>query len=137
MCCKVLRYIPIIPCLQQLFKWINISKFMDYHAKNISKDGVLWILVDGSIFSNIEERWPKFKEEPRNLRISLAATNYVNPFRELWSTYLVWLIFVINNNIPPWISIKREHIMLSMIIPCMCLQPFFNVVASHFSYFVA
>ena len=40
-CCKVLHYIPIIPCLQQLFKWINISKFMDYHVENISKDGVL------------------------------------------------------------------------------------------------
>jgi hypothetical protein len=32
----------------------------------------------------------------------------VNPFGELRSVYSVWPIFVINNNIPPWMSIKRE-----------------------------
>ena len=71
---------------------------------------------DGSAFRDMEEKWPYFKEEPRNLRISLAA-NGVNPFAHMRSIYMVWPIFVINNNIPPWFSIKREHIMLSMIIP--------------------
>jgi hypothetical protein len=30
--------------------------------------------------------------------------------------------FFINNNIPPWMSIKREHIMLTMIVPGICLN---------------
>ena len=38
---KVLRYIPIIPRLQRLFRCKNIAQFMDYHTKNISDDGVL------------------------------------------------------------------------------------------------
>jgi hypothetical protein len=46
----------------------------------------------------------------------------VNPFGELISTYSVWPVFVINNNIPPWMSIKREHIMLAMIVPGICLE---------------
>jgi hypothetical protein len=72
--------------------------------------------ADGSLYKNIEERWPIFKEEPRNVRISLAADG-VNPFGELRSIYSVWPVFVINNNLPPWMSIKREHTMLEMIVP--------------------
>jgi hypothetical protein len=34
----------------------------------------------------------------------------VNSFGELHSVYLVWPIFVINNNISPWMSIKREDL---------------------------
>jgi hypothetical protein len=107
-----------------LFRYKNKEKFMDYHAKNISQDGVLRIPIDGFAFKNIEEIWSNFKDEPHNLRLSLVA-NDVNPFGEIISTYSVWPIFVINNNIPPWMSIKRENIMLTMIVPCICLEYFF------------
>ena len=72
--------------------------------------------ADGSAFKSIEEKWPLFKEEPRNVRLSLAADG-VKPFGELRSTYSVWPVFVINNNLPPWMSMKREHRMLEMIVP--------------------
>ena len=88
---------------------------MDYHTKNRSEDGVLRMPVDGSALKNIEEKWPIFKDEPRNVRFSLGVDGF-NPFRELRSTYSVWLVFIINNNLPPWMSIKRERTMLEMII---------------------
>ena len=62
----------------------------------------------------IEETWLHFKEEPHNLKLSLAADG-VNPYGDMRSVYSVWPIFVINNNSPPWMSIKREHIMLALI----------------------
>ena len=77
---------------------------MDYQARNISKDDVIRMLADGSSFIDIEEKWPHFKEKPRNLRIYLAVDG-VNPFAHMRSIYTV------NNNIHPWLSIKREHIM--------------------------
>ena len=77
--------------------------------------------TDGYAFKEIVAKWPEFTDEPRNVRLSLAADS-VNPFRELRSIYSVWPIFVINNNIPPWMSIKREHIMLTMIILGICLD---------------
>jgi hypothetical protein len=89
---------------------------MDFHAKKKSRDDVLRMPTNGSALKYIEEKWPTFKEEPCNVRFSLAADG-VNPFGELRSTYSVWPIFVINNNIPPWISIKRENKMLAMIVP--------------------
>ena len=79
---------------------------MDFHAKNRIQDDVLRIPADGSAFRCIEEKWPIFKEEPRNVKLLLAAYG-VSPIGELCSTYSVWHIFVINNNLPPWMSIKR------------------------------
>ena len=61
-------------------------------------------------------QFSKKNEEPHNVKLSLAADG-VNPFREIHSTYSVWPIFVINNNLCPWMSVKREHTMLGMIVP--------------------
>ena len=52
---------------------------MDYHARNRIQDDVIRMATDGTTFRDTEEKWPHFKEEPRNLRISLA-TDGVNPF---------------------------------------------------------
>ena len=76
---KVLHYIPIIPHLQRMFTCKNIVQFMDYHARNRIQDDVIRMPTDGSSFRDMEEKWSHFKEEPRNLRISLVA-NSVNPF---------------------------------------------------------
>ena len=72
--------------------------------------------MDGSTFMDIHKKWPHFKEEPQNLKLSLE-TDSVNPFGEMRSVYSVWPFFIINNNLPPWMSIKREHIMLEVIVP--------------------
>jgi hypothetical protein len=74
------------------------------------------MLADGFALKYIEEKWPFFKEEPRNVRLSLEDDG-VNPFGKLHSMYSVWPIFVINNNRPPWMSIKRENTLLAMIVP--------------------
>jgi hypothetical protein len=62
----------------------------------------------------IEERWLSF------------AVDDVNPFGELKYIYSVSYVFVINNNIPNWMSIKREHKMLAMIVRGSCLQYLFE-----------
>ena len=51
---KFLRYIPIIPCFQWLFRCQSIAQFMDYHAKNRSEDGVCRMPADGSTLNNIK-----------------------------------------------------------------------------------
>jgi hypothetical protein len=83
------------------------------------------MLADGSPFRNIKVIWPIFKEDPHIVRLSLAVDG-VNPFGELRSIYSLWPIFVINNNLPPWMSIKREHTMLEMIVPSICLKNWFE-----------
>ena len=65
----------------------------------------MWMHVDGFAFKEIEETWSHFKEEPHNLKLSLA-TNDVNPYGDMRSIYSMWHVFVINNNIPPCMSIR-------------------------------
>jgi hypothetical protein len=101
---------------QRLFRCQSITQFMDFYAKNRSRDDVLQMFADGSALKYIEEKWKFFKEEPCNVKLSLVVDG-VKPFEELRSTYSVWHVFVINNNLPPWMSIKREHKMLAMIVP--------------------
>ena len=52
---------------------------MDFHAKHISRADVLQMPGYGSSLNYIEEKWPIFKEEPRNVRL-LLETDGVNPF---------------------------------------------------------
>ena len=106
---------------------------MDYHVCNRSQDDIMKIPLDGSTFKDIEDRCPLFKEEPHNLKLSLAVNN-VNPFREMRYVYSVWPVFVINKSIPPWMSIKREYIILAMILPITFpfnshLNSFINMVS--------
>ena len=100
---------------------------MDYHARHKSEDGVLRMPADGFALKNIKEKWPIFNYEPCNVRLSLVVDGF-NPFGEIFFTYLVWPVFIINNNLPPWMSIKREHTMLAMIIPGIFLKV---IILSH------
>ena len=95
---------------------------MNYHARNISEDGVLSMPAYGNPFKEIKGKWLDFKDEPcQYIRLSLEDDG-VNPFGEIRSIYSMWPIFVIENNLPPLMLIKREHIMLTMIVPCICLH---------------
>ena len=58
---------------------------MDYHSKNKSEDGVLRMPIYGFVLNNMEEKWPIFKDEPCNVRLSLAANGF-NLFGEIHST---------------------------------------------------
>ena len=65
---------------------------------------------------HIEDTWPdKFKEEVHDLLLSIAMDG-VNSYSLQKITSFVWPFVVINNNIAPWLSMKNEHLMLSLIV---------------------
>ena len=61
---------------------------MDYHTHNRIQDYILRTPADGSPFRDMEEKWTHFKEEPRNVRISLETHGF-NPYVENISIYSV------------------------------------------------
>ena len=64
----------------------------------------------------IEDTWPKkFKDEVQSLRLGITMHG-VKPYSLHNTKYSVWLVVVINNNIPPWLSVKNEHLMLALIV---------------------
>ena len=89
---------------------------MDWHAKNRSKYGFMRILADSKEMKHIEDKCPrKFKDEPRSIRLGLVIDG-VCPFSFLIPNYTVWPVGLIVYNIPPWMSVRKEHLMLSLIV---------------------
>ena len=78
---------------------------------------MLRIPADSKAMKYIEKKWPeKFKNDPRSVRLGLAIDG-VNPFSNQTSNYSCWSIVIINYNIPPWMSIGKENLMLAIIVP--------------------
>ena len=63
---------------------------------------------------HIEDKWPeKFKDEVWNLQLSIAMDG-VNSYSLHKTKYYIFLVVLINNNAPPWLSVKNEHLMLPL-----------------------
>ena len=66
---------------------------------------------------HIEDTWPdKFNDKVHNLRLSITMDG-VNPYPLQNNNYSFWPMAMINKNIPPWFSMKNEHLMLALIVP--------------------
>ena len=115
---KSMRYFPLIPRLLHSFRCSDLAELMVWHSRNRSEDGVMRLAVDSPTNKLIETRWPEFKTDPRHLRLGLA-TDGVSPYTlgGKGQPYSVWPVVLTNYNIPPWCSMKRGHLMLSMVIP--------------------
>lgn len=114
--CKVVRHFPIIPRIRHMFRCKSIAAMMSWHKKGRSKDGILRVPADCNAWKHIEEQWSEFAKEPRHLRFGLA-TDGVNPYGLRSTKWSTWPVVLVNYNIPPWLCIKKGHLLLSLIIP--------------------
>ncbi|KAI0513461.1 hypothetical protein KFK09_009482 [Dendrobium nobile] len=113
---KVVRYFPLIPRLQRLFKTKKSAEEMIWHAKQRNIDGLLRHPADGEAWKSFDSRYPDFASDPRNVRLALASDGF-NPFKLMSSTYNIWPILLVPYNMPPWIAMKQSSFILSTIIP--------------------
>ncbi|XP_057744996.1 uncharacterized protein LOC130962854 [Arachis stenosperma] len=60
-------------------------------------------------------RKPHKVAEPRNVRLGLASYGF-NPFQTLSSTHSTWPVVLMVYNLPPWMSMKPDYFMLSLLI---------------------
>ena len=54
--------------------------------------------------------------DPRHMRLGLAIDG-VNPFGVQSTSWSTWLVIIVNYNIPPWMSIQKGHLILTLIVP--------------------
>jgi hypothetical protein len=115
---KAMRYFPLIPRLLHTYRCSNLAELQVWHSTNRSSDGIMRMAVDSPANRFLEEEWPEFGGDPRNVRLGLA-TDGISPFNLAGRSqpYSVWPVLLMNYNIPPWLSMKKGHLMLSMIIP--------------------
>ncbi|XP_010474959.1 PREDICTED: uncharacterized protein LOC104754455 [Camelina sativa] len=113
---KVLRYFPIIPRLKRMFRSEEMAKDLRWHFNNKSSDGKLCHLIDYVTWDQMNDKYPVFAAEERNIRLG-PSTDGFNPFDMKNSRYSCWPVLLVNYNLPPHLYMKKENIMLILLIP--------------------
>ncbi|XP_075097564.1 uncharacterized protein LOC107823484 [Nicotiana tabacum] len=113
---KVLRYFPLKPRLQRIFMCPETTIAMRWYANERPNDGNMRHPADGEAWKDFDSLQPDFFRDPRNVRLGLSNDDF-NPFRTMSISHSTWPIMLMKYNLSPWMCMKPEYIMLSMIIP--------------------
>nr|XP_043611981.1 uncharacterized protein LOC122583665 [Erigeron canadensis] len=113
---KIVWHFPLKPRLQRLFMCSETAKYMTWHDKERPKDGNLRHPADGQSWKDFDSLYPQFAKETRNVRLGLSSDGF-NPFRTMSIAHSTWPVVLVNYNLPPWMSMKPEYFMLSLLIP--------------------
>ena len=112
---RVLRYFSIIKRLRRMFRCPELAKHLRWHRSNHSSNRKMRSVVDSEQWKFIEEQYPVFSQEERNVRMGLALDG-VNPHSLQSSKHSVWPLMLVLYNLPPYLVTKRFFISLTMII---------------------
>ncbi|KAL6551372.1 hypothetical protein OROMI_021860 [Orobanche minor] len=112
---NVMRYFPLKSRLQRMFMCKEYSKMMTWHAVGRIRDGKLRHPADAEAWKMMDSLYPDFFVENRNVRLGLAADGF-NPFRTMNLSHSTWPIILVNYNLPPWLCMKQENLILSTLI---------------------
>ncbi|XP_024178645.1 uncharacterized protein LOC112184626 [Rosa chinensis] len=112
---KVLWYFPPIPRFKKMFQSSETCKSLTWHATDRKHDGLMRHPADAASWKLVDEKWPDFGSDPRNLRLALSSDGF-NPHSSLSSKYSCWPVILVTYNLPPWLIMKRKHMMLTLLI---------------------
>ncbi|XP_021729936.1 uncharacterized protein LOC110696917 [Chenopodium quinoa] len=112
---KVLRHFPLIPRLKRLFMSRKTSKLMRWHKKGHSKDGKQRHPSDSLAWKNLDEKYPEFARDARNLRLGLASDGF-NPFSNMSTNHSTCPVVLMVYNLPPWLCMKDSYFIMSLLI---------------------
>ena len=76
---KVLRYFPIKERLKRLFMCKQTAPLPRWHDEERIKDGALRHPADSPAWKRLDERFPDFASDSRNIRFGLATDGF-NPY---------------------------------------------------------
>ncbi|XP_020085892.1 uncharacterized protein LOC109708518 [Ananas comosus] len=113
---KVLRYFPLTPLLQRLYMNSEVATAMRWHNDLRPNDGILRHPADSMAWKSFDLNHSEFSKEPRNVRLGLATDGF-NPFGNMSTSYSIWPVVLVPYNLPPWMCMKSDFFMISLIIP--------------------
>ena len=114
-----MRWFPIIPRLRHAYACKHFARLMTWHADghdSHAAKGSMRFLHHSLAWGHVDQTYPDFANDARNVRFVLA-TDGINPYKLMRSKHSTWPVLLVNYNIPPWLAIKKGHVMLSLIIP--------------------
>nr|XP_025625364.1 uncharacterized protein LOC112717592 [Arachis hypogaea] len=86
------------------------------HDEERVKDGTLKHPADHLAWKNLDEIDEEFAKESRNIRLGLSSDGF-NPIRSMNISWSTWPVMLMVYNLPPWMCMKPEYCMLSLLIP--------------------
>ncbi|XP_074342845.1 uncharacterized protein LOC141680549 [Apium graveolens] len=114
---KILRYFPITMILQHLLMAETIAKAMRWHHDRIPVEGELSHPADGDEWKQFDQRFQRFSNEIRNVRLGLSTDGFY-PFRDKHvKEYTVWPVVVVVYNLPPSMCTKAPYMFMPLLIP--------------------
>ncbi|XP_070010337.1 uncharacterized protein [Nicotiana sylvestris] len=113
---KILRHFPLIHRLKRLFICSKTVDTLRWNNEKRSKDGKLRHPADGQAWKDFDSLHSEFARDSCNLRLGLASDRF-NPFRTISISHSTWPIILMVYNLPPWMCMKLEYCMLSLLIP--------------------
>ncbi|CAM8899976.1 unnamed protein product [Rhodiola kirilowii] len=88
---------------------------MRWHAEKQVIDTKMCHPADSLQWEKVDNTFPTFGAECRNLRLSLS-TDGVNPHGNLSTQHSTWPVILVIYNLPPRLTMKRKYMMLSLLI---------------------
>jgi len=89
---------------------------MRWHDEGRTRDGKLRHPADGQAWKDFDMLHTDFASETRNVRLGLSSDGF-NPFRTMSISHSTWPVMMHVYNYPPWLCMKSESTMLSLLIP--------------------
>ncbi|CAL8991393.1 unnamed protein product [Prunus brigantina] len=74
---KVVWYFPPIPRFKRMFQSHETAKSLTWHAVRKSIDGQMSHPADSPSWKLLDDKWPEFGNEPRNLRLALSSMDSI------------------------------------------------------------
>ncbi|KAI5328557.1 hypothetical protein L3X38_027954 [Prunus dulcis] len=112
---KVMRYLPLKPRLQRLYMSTHTATDMRWHKEKRVDDDVMRHPANGEAWKEFDRTFPEFAADPRNVRLGLATDGF-NPYGVLNQHHSTWPIFAFPYNLPPWKCMKKEYMMMTVLI---------------------
>ena len=72
--------------------------------------------IDSFAWDRIDKKWPSFASNARNIRFGLCTDGF-NPFQDLRNKYSCWPVILTTYNLPLWLCMSKDNLMLTLIIP--------------------
>ena len=114
---KVLRYFPLKDRLERLYMSEATAKAMRWHGERELHDpDTMTHISDGAAWKHINNEFPQFASDVRNVRLGLSTDGF-NPFKNMNLAYSIWPVILVPYNLPPWMCMKKEYNMLTLLIP--------------------
>ncbi|XP_047949382.1 uncharacterized protein LOC125195248 [Salvia hispanica] len=108
-------YFPLTPRLQRLYASKATAEEMRWHSSS-TDDGVMRHPADSPAWKHINNTFPEFASDCRNVRLGLSTDGF-QPFGQSGKQYSSWPVILTPYNLPPWLCMKEHFMFLTVLVP--------------------